>query len=223
MHDCGVKILSSLNDLLFPQRCMGCGALEVDLCPSCSLELQFRKIVTHLPISHALPLKIISSVEYSPISSKILLSSKESQLKLADRFLLEAIHESLSYFLATEWADILIPIPSRRKNTRKRGRDYMSTLTSLTSQRTGIPHYNLLSHNRPVLDQSGLHHRQRRNNLGGAMVVDSRVRVGAGARAILIDDLVTTGATLVEAARALRYAGIEVIGGVTAFVAKPLR
>ncbi|MEY4973083.1 MAG: Phosphoribosyl transferase domain, partial [Actinomycetota bacterium] len=40
---------------------------------------------------------------------------------------------------------------------------------------------------------------------------------------VLIDDLVTTGATLSEAARALRYAGITVIGAVTAALASPLR
>jgi len=43
------------------------------------------------------------------------------------------------------------------------------------------------------------------------------------ARLLLIDDLVTTGATLLEAARALRYAGFEVKGAVTAAVAQPLR
>jgi predicted amidophosphoribosyltransferase len=42
-------------------------------------------------------------------------------------------------------------------------------------------------------------------------------------RALLVDDLVTTGATLNEAARALRYAGIEVIGAVTAAIAQTVR
>jgi predicted amidophosphoribosyltransferase len=75
----------------------------------------------------------------------------------------------------------------------------------------------ILRHARNVRDQSGLHHNERWNNLKGAFVVDAKQK--SGQRALLIDDLVTTGATLSEAARALRYAGIEVIGAVTAAVA----
>jgi predicted amidophosphoribosyltransferase len=72
-----------------------------------------------------------------------------------------------------------------------------------------------------VRDQSGLHHTQRWNNLDGAFVVkESQQFLG---KALLVDDLVTTGATLIEAARALNHAGIEVIGAVTAAIAQPLR
>ena len=70
-------------------------------------------------------------------------------------------------------------------------------------------------------DQSGLHLEERWNNLEQAFVVEREH--GLGGRVLLIDDLVTTGATLCEAARALRYAGIEVVGAVTAALAQPLR
>jgi predicted amidophosphoribosyltransferase len=72
-----------------------------------------------------------------------------------------------------------------------------------------------------VRDQSGLHLQERWNNLEGAFVVTNKQQ--ALGKALLIDDLVTTGATLVEAARAMRYAGIEVVGAVTAAIAQPLR
>lgn len=70
-------------------------------------------------------------------------------------------------------------------------------------------------------DQSGLHLEERWNNLEGAFVVKGEQVLPGGV--LLIDDLVTTGATLCEAARALRYAGIKVIGAVTAALAQPLR
>jgi predicted amidophosphoribosyltransferase len=89
------------------------------------------------------------------------------------------------------------------------------------SVKLGIPIQSPLGHARRVRDQSGLDLRQRWNNLEGAFVVEKVDELHGNV--VLVDDLVTTGATLIEAARALRYAGIQVIGAVTAALAQPLR
>jgi len=74
---------------------------------------------------------------------------------------------------------------------------------------------------RPVKDQSGLHAGERVKNMEGALAIKpGRIPL---ADLILVDDVVTTGATLREAARALTAAGCHVIGSVTACVAQPLR
>jgi predicted amidophosphoribosyltransferase len=63
-------------------------------------------------------------------------------------------------------------------------------------------------HTRRVADQAHLGRAARAANLAGSMVVDSRwARVVDGAACVLVDDVVTTGATLAEGARALRSAG----------------
>ncbi|AJE82924.1 ComF family protein [Streptomyces sp. SCSIO ZS0520] len=63
----------------------------------------------------------------------------------------------------------------------------------------------VLRQRRAVADQSGLNSRQRKANLKGALEVNARaVRLfGSGARVIIVDDLLTTGSSLAEAARAL--------------------
>ncbi|CAN2215086.1 Phosphoribosyltransferase domain [Candidatus Nanopelagicaceae bacterium] len=94
-------------------------------------------------------------------------------------------------------------------------------MTKPASAKLGIPIQSPLFHGRRVRDQSGLDVQGRRNNLEGAFVVEKID--GLHGNAVLVDDLVTTGATLNEAARALRYAGIQVIGAVTAALAQPLR
>ena len=97
----------------------------------------------------------------------------------------------------------------------------MEEIAHLVTRESGHRVAPILTHTRTVRDQSELNAQQRWNNLNGSMVV-SGTPVGLG-KVLLVDDLVTTGATLSEAARALRYAGIEVIGAVTAAIAQPVR
>ena len=149
------------------------------------------------------------------------MGAKENHLELADNLISDAITHSLENLLREEWVDYLIPIPSRKSATRLRGREFIAEMALPASQKLKIPIHSPLIHARRVRDQSGLDLRQRRNNLEGAFVVE-RVD-GLYGNAVLVDDLVTTGATLLEAARALRYAGIQVIGAVTAALAQPLR
>ena len=63
---------------------------------------------------------------------------------------------------------------------------------------------------RRVRDQAGLDHRERRANLSGSMgLVRGAEGVLAGADVVLVDDVVTTGATLGEARRALHTGGLR--------------
>lgn len=146
---------------------------------------------------------------------------KESHLKSADLLVADALGHSLQEWLKHDWIDNLIPIPSRKSAARKRGRQFVEEIAQIVSKEFGIAVASPIQHSRLVRDQSGLDHEHRRNNLEGALVVRGNPE-GLG-RTLLVDDLVTTGATLNEAARALRYAGIEVVGAVTAAIAQPVR
>jgi predicted amidophosphoribosyltransferase len=164
---------------------------------------------------------VTSSVIYSTVAQKIILAAKESHIRQADLLVSSAIAESVERLLRDEWIDHLIPIPSRAGAVRKRGRQFITEMAMESSEKFLIPIAQPLQHTRSVRDQSGLHSHQRWNNLEGAFVVKGKQEPLG--KVLLIDDLVTTGATLAEAARALRYAGIEVIGAVTAALAQPVR
>jgi predicted amidophosphoribosyltransferase len=108
----------------------------------------------------------------------------------------------------------LVPVPSARWAVRARGHDparRIALAAAAELRRTGTPARVLavLRQRRAVADQSGLGSRQRLDNLAGALeVAPAGVRLLAGGgRAVLIDDLMTTGASLAEAARALTAAG----------------
>ena len=218
-----MKILSSVNELLFPQRCISCKTLGYALCKACLLEWKFEKRFQTLKDQDGNRLPVFSSANYSDVSRSIILSSKESSIKDADKLITQALNFSLTNFLQINFATHLVPIPSRAQATRSRGRDFLAEITQGVAREFNLDSAALLRHNRKIRDQSGLSLGARRNNLAGAFVLDSRREWPIRAELLLIDDLVTTGATLLEAARALRYAGFQVKGAVTAAVAQPLR
>ncbi|MBT2414888.1 ComF family protein [Streptomyces sp. ISL-12] len=108
---------------------------------------------------------------------------------------------------------LLVPVPSARRAVRARGHDPARRIALAAAgelRRTGTPARvaAVLRQRRAVADQSGLGSRQRSDNLAGALtVVPGAARLlRDGGPVVLVDDLVTTGASLAEAARAVRAA-----------------
>lgn len=108
---------------------------------------------------------------------------------------------------------LLVPVPSSRRAVAARGHDPARRIALAAAgelRRGGMPARvgTVLRQRRPVADQSGLGARQRQANLAGALeVVAGGERLLAAERVVLVDDLLTTGATLTEAARAVDAAG----------------
>jgi len=133
--------------------------------------------------------------------------------------MVSALSHSLSLCLQEQGIGFLVPIPSRKSVARLRGRQFINELAREIGSGARVQTYEILTHTRVVKDQSKLDAKERLENLDGALT-SLRYRSG---KAIIVDDLVTTGVTLQEAARALRAAGVEVSAAITACVAEPLR
>ncbi|MFF0096905.1 ComF family protein [Streptomyces canus] len=107
---------------------------------------------------------------------------------------------------------LLVPVPSARRAVRARGHDPARRIALAAAgelRRAGMPArvVAVLRQRRRVADQSGLNSRQRLDNLTGALtVVPGGGRLLAEGLVVLVDDLMTTGASLTEAARAVREA-----------------
>lgn len=221
-----MEFLRGFNEVLFPTRCISCSVLGSWLCQSCSSIWSHQAFFQKLSRDSKSTLLVSSSILYSPIASHILLAAKESNVKKSTELVIVALEYAFQKLLLQEpnlQIFALVPIPSRPQAVRARGRDFLQVITQSLAEKFQIPVLPILGYSRKVKDQSGLSSDERWNNLNDSLVVKDRTLAGKVQGVLLVDDLVTTGATLLAAERALNQAGIRAIGAVTACVAQPLR
>ncbi|MFB7667841.1 ComF family protein [Kitasatospora sp. NPDC056138] len=216
--------LRDLLDLLLPAHCAGCRTGHSPLCPSCRAVLQAARAAPAgpRPPPTGLPPLYAAAPYADPVRQLLLAHKERGALSLAGPLggaLAVAVRAALGHCTAEPvpgadaGAVLLVPVPSTRRAVRARGHDPTLRLARAAARelrRGGLRAAvaPVLRHGRAVADQSGLSAVERRRNLHGALAVPARLATRlTGGRPILVDDLVTTGASLAEAARALGAAG----------------
>lgn len=201
-------MLADLLDLVLPRSCAGCGAPGRTLCPACSLLLGSPRPHAPTPPPPGMP-PLVAASSYDGAVREVLLAHKEHGRLGLTRPLGAALAAAL-LLLDLPPGVVLVPVPSSRAAVRQRGHDHARRLASAAARRSpGARASALLVPTRRVADQAGLDAGARAANLSGAL--RARRPLG-GLRVVVVDDVVTTGATLAEAARALRSAGADVVG-----------
>ncbi|MGC8793004.1 MAG: phosphoribosyltransferase family protein [Bryobacteraceae bacterium] len=110
--------------------------------------------------------------------------------------------------------DAIVPVPLHWRRRWRRGFNQSEVLASAIARRYGTKVSRVLRRVRATASQAGLKHSARRANVAGAF----RVRRGAslpGLRVLLVDDVMTTGATASACARALKEAGARYVAVLT--------
>jgi ComF family protein len=198
----------SLIDLLFPSRCAICDRSGKNLCEAC------RNLILVEPKEFLVAgIPVFTVTNYSNETSKLLVALKDkgqSALVIELAQLLRPVIENLPF---SETASYIVPAPSRPENFSKRG--FHPTLIlaqALAPQNQALQVLNCLRFSRSVMDQVGLSARQRLDNLHMSMSLNQPV---AGRVCYILDDVVTTGATVSEAKRVLTLGGATVAGALT--------
>lgn len=218
--------LRALVELAAPSACAGCGRAGTRWCRGCQeiLAAPRPRPWRPSPCPPGLP-PTWSGLPYDGAVRGAVLAWKEEGRVDLTPVLAGALGEVLTTALAAAphtradgTADgrsvVLVPAPSARAGTRARGRRPVPELARRAAP--GHPVVEALDLVRRVRDQAGLSAAERGRNLAGAV----RVRAAAARRiegvpCVLVDDVVTTGATLQECSRALLAAGSGPVLAVT--------
>jgi predicted amidophosphoribosyltransferase len=205
--------LTGALSLLLPTSCAGCDVPDVPLCRRCRAALAPAPRLDLL--GEGVPLA--SALTFDGVAARVIRACKEDGRTGLARPLGTALRAALAALLdaAVRPADVVVvPVPSSRAAFRRRG----YAVTDLLARRAGATPRRLLVPGRAGLDQRGLGRQERARNVGGTL----RARRAEGMRVVVVDDVVTTGATLDEAVRVLRRAGADVVGA-AAVATTPLR
>jgi ComF family protein len=110
--------------------------------------------------------------------------------------------------------DAIVPVPLHWRRRWQRGFNQSALLAAAIARRYGIPVRGWLCRTRATPTQAGLTNARRRSNVTGAFRVGRRARV-SGRRILLVDDVMTTGATAGACAAALKRAGAKYVALLT--------
>lgn len=213
-----------LTDLVLPAECGGCGVPRTVLCPECRAVLNGSVPGRVRPETEPVGMPVVhAAAAYVDEVRALLLAHKErGALGLSAPLgaaLAAAVRSGVREAAGGHGTDayggvplLLVPVPSARAAVRARGHDPARRIALAAAgelRRTGTPARVLsaLRQRRAVSDQSGLDAPRRLANLAGALaVVPGGQRLLREGPVVLVDDLMTTGASLTEAARAVRWA-----------------
>ena len=216
-------------DFLIPPACVACRqplASHNALCPVCWLQVDFirpplcDRLGIPLPYGLETPMISARAAADPPAYNRAravashggVMRELAHRLKYGDQQhvapLLGRLLQDAGRDLLTD-CNLLIPIPLSRARLWRRGFNQAAVLAKALHRRTGVPHDPmLLERRRDTPSQVGLTREQRKDNMRGAFAIaEGRSGEVKGRHVLLIDDVITTGATVEAAARVLKRAG----------------
>ncbi len=201
----GRYALEAILDLIFPPRCAGCGKVGDYFCRDC------RHLVRKPNLAdRTYPLCVVSAgIFEEPLRSAVHALKYRKQRPLAE------ILADLMIANGLDWEpDLIIPVPLHPSRLRERGFNQAELLAQHIGAATNVTvNSQALSRVRETRSQVGLSWRERQDNVKDAF--EAKPELVIGKRVLLIDDVITTGATLGACANALLKAGAAEVRAMT--------
>lgn len=220
----GRRSARAWGGLLVPLSCPGCGAAEEVVCPACRDRL-LRGPLLRRPLADGTT--VVASSAWRGPARRLVVAAKENGRRDVGTVLAHAVARAV---VDVAWGPgsrplttplLLVTPPVRLVSVLRRGARPTPDLAAdaarlLRAAGAQVRAVELLRHTRAVADQAGLDRDQRADNLAGAFETCPRrvlsAGVGPSRPVVVVDDVVTTGATVQAVAAALRHGGQDVLG-----------
>lgn len=215
-------VADRLLDLAFPPRCAGCGIEGEAICPRC-----WPSVVARVDAPPGIPIGLPSEIPFPLLQLEwcapygAVVRSALHQLKYSGE---RRPSEPLGIAVAHRWrragqgGDLVVHVPVHVDRAKQRGYDQAELIARVAARELGIQFEAALVRRRTTRPQFELDHDKRAANVAGAFAL----REGGGMRTrvrgrwiVLVDDVVTTGATLAACGEALLDAGAFAVSAVT--------
>ena len=209
-----MKILDLIAHLLYPWKCVFCESVlkDTDICRECEEKLPYTvgdSAMQKFPFID----KCVSPLYYKDKVRASVHLYKFGGCSAYSRRYAALMSDCVENNLDCRSIDVISWIPLSKKRLRQRGYDQARLLAEEIAAKTGLPCRQLLQKVKNNSAQSLTRDaKQRRENVAGVYALDDGADV-SGLRILLVDDVVTTGATMSEAARILRKAGAKAVYG----------
>jgi ComF family protein len=224
------RLTTATLDLVFPALCSGCRREGAPLCPGCLPALDARLGSpggTPLGLPAEIPAPLLQLEWCAPFTGPVRDGLHDLKYRGERR-----LAEPFGVAVARRWskvgsgAELVVPVPVHAERERRRGYDQAALIAAVAARELRLPLVRALERRRATVAQFELGHDERATNVAGAFGLrrDRGPRTGAGPGrgagavvgrwVLLVDDVVTTGATLAACAQTLRAGGAMAVSAI---------
>lgn len=206
-----LSVVETFLNLLFPPRCVGCNMGGAWLCPACMDQILFFEPPWPPLLDEIQPLQgVRAAARLSGPLRQAIHGFKYEGLRALTPVLGEILYDCWD---AEPWpVDVIVPVPLHPQRRRERGYNQSALLARELGRHTGLPvAEETLQRITPTPPQVGLKATERAENVRGAFRCQNDAL--AGMRVLLIDDVLTTGATMRACAEALLEGKVSAVWG----------